>query len=135
MNNHESIATFHPVIMIHTKVMQLKVIIDEVIQYAFESGLILKWEYDSQRKKELLMPYEVKPGLTLTNIGALYFLCGGGYAIAIMIFLVERFTQYKMQQDNRSQIWMHLERSLDGERHYLTNIPEKLMAGRSIGRE
>lgn len=106
----------------------LKRRVDEIIRNAFEGGLFVKWNRDSQRKKEHLIPFEPKPQLTLTEYGFFLIMCGIGWFCSILAFLVELFIQRKLKQNSKSRFWIFSQRLVDSRRYYFKNIPEKLMA-------
>lgn len=127
LNRNEKITSYQPVLMI-PKDNQLKSRIDEITRNAFEAGLLDKWKRESQRKKKQENSFfETEPGLRLSNVGAIFFVCGGGYIVAITAFVCETFIHYKVKQKGRFWFWTYLEHFVDGHRHYFRSLPERLM--------
>lgn len=127
LNRNEKITSYQPVLMT-PKDSQLKSRIDEIARNAFEAGLLVKWKRESQRKKEREHShFESEPGLRLSNVGAIFFVCGGGYIVAITAFVCETVIHIKVKQERQFRIWRYLEYLVDGHRHYFRSLPERLM--------
>lgn len=121
-NRDENIASYQPTLLM-PKDFALRQRIDKIIQYALEGGLPVKWDRDSQRKKEQLILYIPHPILKLEEMAVLFvFFLIGGWILSISIFFNERFIWRKMQQTNPSCVWKFLEEMADGERHYFKNL-------------
>lgn len=100
--------------------------IDRIIQNAFESGLFLKWDRDSQRKKERIIPYEPSFIATLEQYSfALILVLGTGLTISSLIFFGELFIQHQVQRKPHAP-WTCMRRAIDGHRDFFTYLPEKL---------
>lgn len=129
LNRNEMITSYHSILMTpKDNQLLLKSRIDEITQNAFEAGLLDKWKRESQRKKKREdSNFVSEPGLRLSNVGAIFFICGGGYTVAIMAFVCETLIHYKMQQNGRLWFWHYLEHLVDGHRHYFRSLPERLM--------
>ncbi|XP_055309007.1 uncharacterized protein LOC129572917 [Sitodiplosis mosellana] len=124
--DRESIASFQPA-MLMRKDFALKRKIDEIIRNAFESGLFVKWDRDSQRKKERVIPFEPSVVLSVENIAMpLVFAIGVGSLMATAAFYCEILISRKIKENAPSRHWVYLEQFFDGERHYLKNMTEKL---------
>lgn len=127
----ERIAGYQPVMFIR-KDYALKSRIHEITRNAFESGLFAKWSRDSQRKRERIFSEEENLSVTLEDYYvALIMILGIGLSAATLIFFWEHFVQQQVQKKPRSP-WTCLRNTLDGHRHYLTDIPENLQNGLSI---
>lgn len=88
----------------------LKSCVEEFIQSAFESGLFIKWDRESQRKKKLIDPYEPEPVILLYDLLGIYIsLLAVGYSISILTFFCEILIHKKMMQPRRRKIWRYLE--------------------------
>lgn len=123
----ESIAGYQPVLLMR-KDFPFRNRIDEIIGNAFESGLFNKWIRDSQRKKQQTVPFEPKPALTLVQFAVFFtFIYCLGCIMSTLSFCSEILTQRMMKQRNVHRIWIYFERLFDGERHYLRNLPDRLM--------
>lgn len=121
-NRNERIASFQPALLIRRD-FAMRQRIDEIIQNAFEGGLFVKWDRDSQRRKKPLLPYSPKPILTLAEMAVLFvFFLIGGWILSISVFINEIVIKRKNQQPNRIRFWIFLEQMVDGERHYFKNL-------------
>lgn len=98
-----------------------------MIQSAFEGGLFVKWDRESQRKKEHIIPYEPRRELTLENFGIAYvFVFFVGTFLATASFYCEIHINRKLQANPLSKNWLLLEQFFDGKRHYFKNLSENL---------
>lgn len=121
----ESITTYQPALLIRND-FPLKSKVNDIIQNAFEGGLFLKWNRASQRKKERIIPFEVKPAITLEQYSiALVLVIGGGFFVASLTFFAEMIIQW---QSSSNRFWTAFECIVDGKRHLLRNLPEKIKA-------
>lgn len=128
----ENIASYQPALLMR-KDFALRQKIDEIIQYAFESGLFVKWDRDSQRKKERILPFIPETELSLGHLSpAFVFIICVGSIMSILSVISELIIYRNMQQEQRSWIWMYFEQFFDGNRHYLKDLPEKLSKDSSI---
>lgn len=123
----ENIASYQSVLLMR-KDFALIGKIDKIIRNAFECGLLVKWDRDSQRKKERIDPFEPKYALTLEQyVVFLVVIYSIGCIWAILSFFAEIIIKRKMKQRKRSPIWKYLERFFDGNRYYFKNLLEKLI--------
>lgn len=102
--------------------------VNTIVQQLVEAGLFVKWQRDSQLHGKYEIPYAAQPiRLPISHASAaLVFLIGVGSLMSISTFIVEQFVFWKMKQPNKLKIWMYLEQFVDGHRHYLKNVPERL---------
>ena len=108
--------------------LNLKRKIDKIISNAFESGLIEKWDRDNQRKKKHLPSHMPQLAYTMNEFGfAFVLVLGIGSLMAASSLLCEIIISHKMKQTPTRKIWSYLEQFFDGDRHYLKDLPEKLM--------
>lgn len=122
----ESIAVYQQALFVR-KDFALRRKVDKIIRRAFEGGLVLKWDRDSQRKKEHIIPYVPPPQFTLEEYAvAFVFIIGVGSFMSTSAFVCEIIINRKMNQMNRSRYWKYLEHFFDGKRHYLKNITDRL---------
>lgn len=127
----KSIASYQSALIIRTD-FALRQKIDDIIRNAFEGGLFVKWNRDSQRKKKRIDPFEPEYALTLEQYAVfLVVIYSIGCILAIFSFLFEVIIQQKMKQSNRTHIWIYFEQFFDGNRHYLTNLSQKLIKNSS----
>lgn len=97
-----------------------------MIQNAFECGLFLKWDRDSQRKKERIIPFEPSYIATLQQYSfALILILGSGLTISSLIFFTELFIQRQVERNPHSA-WSCSRRVIDGHRDFFIYLPEKL---------
>lgn len=125
-NENEHIAGYQPVLWMR-KHFPLKKNIDKYIRNAFESGLFVKWDRDSQRKKERIVPFQMDDPITMTLFRKHIFTFGPGWTLAVMALIGELFVEHMKRITGQHKIWTFFERALDGRRNYFTNLPEKLM--------
>lgn len=126
-NRSENIASYQPALFMQ-KTFQMNRRFDKIIRNAFESGLIVKWSRDSQRKKEREIQPEIIESILLKEMAFLYILLlFPGSFISILSFLCELIIHWKMRQSDSSRTWKYFEQFFDGKRHYLRNLPEKLL--------
>lgn len=122
---NEHIVSYQPTLLMRTNFVA-RPRVDEIIQNAFESGLFLKWDRDSQRKKERIIPFEPSFVATLEQYSfALVLVLGTGLTISCLIFFVELFIQHQVQLKPNT-IWTWTRRAVDGHRDFFTFLPEKL---------
>ena len=125
-DREENIASYQPALFMRQD-FNLKRKINRIILNAFESGLFVKWDRDSQRKKERIIPYTPNPSFTLKEYTfAFVFVVGIGSLMAASSLLCEIVINRKMKQTTKAKIWSYLEQFFDGDRHYLKDLPEKL---------
>lgn len=123
---NERIVGYQPVLFMQ-KNFPLKSKVDEVIRNTFEGGLFQKWDRDSQRKKELLRPYEPKLELSMREYSFLFYVIFNvGVLLSTLSLICEIITYRKINQSARLSVWKYLGHFFDGNRHYFKNIPEKL---------
>lgn len=121
----ESIVGYQPAIFIR-KNLGLMEKINEIIQNAFENGLFVKWDRLSQKKKELILPFEPKLALGLRETAPTFLLAMfGGTILSILGLCGEIFVHRKMNQNQRASIWKYFEQFFDGKRHYFKNMTGK----------
>lgn len=99
----------------------------DIVQKLFEAGLFVKWNTDSQRWKRYEISDDPVIQLTVADIAfGLFFFTFIGSLMSIATFVCERIIFLKMKQRNKHTVWIYLEQFVDGHRHYLNNLPEKL---------
>lgn len=102
-----------------------KLIIDNIIRRLFESGIIQKWKVYSQRRKDReidkVVPFELK----LEHIYAILFFFFLGAIVTIFVWIFELFIDKKVRDEPNNRLWLCIERSLDGKRHYFMNLQAK----------
>lgn len=126
-DRNEIIASYQPRLLMR-KDFPFKSRVNEIIRNAFEGGLFVKWSRESKRQRERVIQHERFLAISLqVSFGPFLFFCGCGSILATLALLSEYIIFKKMSQKNRSRIWVYLEQFFDGKRHYLTNLPEKLM--------
>ncbi|KAG4079216.1 hypothetical protein HA402_004591 [Bradysia odoriphaga] len=128
--NLENIASY-PVALYMRKNFNRKTKVDATVQQLFEAGFFDKWKRDSQLPRKHEMPYTLPLRLPVTHISAvLIFIIGVGSLMSILTFAAEKLIFWKMKQPNKHAIWKYLEQFVDGQRHYLKNLPERLQQNR-----
>lgn len=127
----QSIASYHPALLMR-KNFPMKSRINQIIRDAFESGLFVKWNLDSQRKKERVISYEQPPQLSLEQCSfALVIVLCIGLILSIVAFFAELIVKWQVQKRPHFP-WSYLEYIFCGHRHCFTNLPEKLQRNRRI---
>lgn len=122
---NEHIVSYQPALLMRTDFI-LRTRIDRMIQNAFECGLFLKWDRDSQRKKERIIPFEPSYIATLQQYSfALILILGSGLTISSLIFFTELFIQRQVERNPHSA-WSCSRRVIDGHRDFFIYLPEKL---------
>lgn len=121
----ENIASY-PSVLLMRKDFAFRSRIDYMIQNAFEGGLFVKWNRDSQRKMKRKFYLDTKPELTLKEYGILFSIFALGWSLSILVFICEYFIQNKLKETNTSEIWRFLDRFIDAKRYYFKNLPEKM---------
>lgn len=121
-DSDENIASFQPRLLIR-KDFAKKMKVNEIVQNAFEGGLVVKWSNDILRRRKPIIPPEPPIGITLKFFSpVLIFVLLMGSIMSTASFLCERIIHHKLKQCPQSWIWLRLEEFFDGERHYLRNI-------------
>lgn len=129
-NDHESIASYR-VSMIIDREFNRRHNVNQLIQRIAESGLFSKWY--SEHKRNWFDP-SVDLGTLNVRIeqivGPVVFDLSAGWILGLLCFIAENIIHRKLRDNNASRIWTKLGHFFDGERHYLTNLPERLQASR-----
>lgn len=128
-DENERIAGYQPMLLMRMH-LPLKSNIDKIIRNAFESGLFVKWDRDSQRKKERIIPFQMEDPITMSLFQKHIFTFVPGLAYAILVLIVELFIEHMKRINPQQKVWTIIERAMDGKRNYFTNLPEKLMQGK-----
>lgn len=123
-NEQEHIVSYQPMLLMRSDFV-LKSQINIIIRNAFESGLLEKWNRDSQRKKERLIPFQVPIRVNLQNYYVVVTIFGAGIIFSTVTFITERIVENRLKK-TRSSPWTYLEGFFNGRRNYLTHLPEKL---------
>lgn len=124
-SRNENIASY-PSVLLMRKDFAFKSRIDHIIQNAFEGGLFVKWNRDSQRKMKRKIYPDSSPELTLKEYGILFSIFALGWSLSALVFICEYFIQNKLKESNTSEIWKFLDRFIDAKRYYFKNLPEKM---------
>lgn len=130
-DRYESIASYQPALLMR-KDFVLRQRIDELIQNAFEGGLFVKWDRDSQRKKEHIFRYEAPLEITMEEFYVAYFIFGSGLAVSFLSFTLEHLIQWRFRHTQKPRLpaWTFYQTVVDGRRNFFTNLPERLMETR-----
>lgn len=124
----ENIASYQPALLMR-KDSPLKSRFNKVIRNAFEGGLFVKWNRDIQRKKKHSPPQEDIPTEILMEhlSGVIIWAYVFGCLMSFATFICEKIIFLKVKSSNRPRAWIYLEHFVDGERHYLKDLPNKLV--------
>lgn len=121
----EHIASYQPTLLMRPD-FDLGPEIDSIIRKAFESGLFVKWDRESQRKKERVVPYQPPPELTLEqySFGLVTIYCTG-MICSVFGFLLEIIVRRQTRKKPHPP-WTYLEHLVNGHRNYFKDLPKKL---------
>lgn len=112
----ESILTYH-VSLLLKKNTSMEIRINQIIQHAFEAGLLVKWGQNYKYEYEdefFLVP---KGQMTISNaLTAVVFGLGVGLPLAFLAFFAEIIVGYKMKRPNPSQFWRYCHKVCSPER-------------------
>lgn len=90
--------------------------IDKIIQYAFEAGLIDKFERDSRYHRHYIKTDERDIILSIALIGGALLSLAIGISLATMTAIAELVTARKIKAGNRHWIWLFANKCFDGRR-------------------
>lgn len=105
---------------------ELKTKFNKIVKNLFEGGLFMKWHRDNQRRGKYEVPFVVLDQVTMYHQGFFYIILGTGFLMSILTFCLEIVTFNKLKNRNSHWIWIHLDRFVDGERHYLKNLRNRI---------
>lgn len=128
-NPNQNIANY-PISMIIDRNFEHRHNINKIIQRTFEAGLFKKWHSSQQRIIFDRSPQRETIRLSVEQISIAFILVLSiGNSLATMSFIVEIFIGRKWRA---APIWVFLEQFFDGKRHYLINLPDRLMKSREL---
>lgn len=101
--------------------------IDKIIRNLFESGILLKWYDENLRKRNYETAYIAPDHFTMEHYQiAFTFILGFGWTMSVATFSMEIITFKKLGQKRNHKIWIYFEYFVDGQRHYMNNLIERL---------
>lgn len=128
-NPNQNIANY-PISMIIDRNFEHRHNINKIIQRTFEAGLFKKWHSSQQRIIFDRSPQRETIRLSVEQISIAFILVLSiGNSLATMSFIVEIFIGRKWRA---APIWVFLEQFFDGKRHYLINLPNRLIKSREL---
>lgn len=93
--------------------------IDEIIRHLFEAGLFVKWNRDSQRRREYEVQYVPPIEMTFEHISFnFYLVMTWGSLLSTLVFIFELIVHRMVLQRKQSKFWIYLDHHLTGIRYY-----------------